>query len=571
MQEWRDSWMVHPALRQLIRRRAGAHARRLRQRLRTPRRLVLSMLGVLLALFWLGNAAASILWRRAADPEMLPHWMATGLVAYALWHVVKVIYRRPEEGVEWSPAERDQLLAGPFSRRQLLGYRLMELASSAIVKATCFAALLLPDLTIPICGFVGALAALLGLEMWRMLVEITAAGVGDRAYRCLRVLGVLLLIAAASGFCRPLLDSMQPAIATTAVSPAEPAVLSVLSQVGQLACDFDRTTLGRLLTAPVQPVIQIILADRFDLNVLAHLGVACVAIAGLMLAVLWTEGHFQRLAQLRERRQVARGSVEPVDSDGTGDEPIKRLPLAPLRGAWIALVFRQLLGLRHYGGSVMLALVAPIILSLSPLLFCRDAGMTFVHVVGALVFYSLVLLPPALRFDFRSDVDRMRLLKSLPIGPSPIVAAQLTTPVLVASGFQLVILIIVAVIRPIAPWTVIMAWGVLVPVNVLIFALDNLIFLLHPHRARQEGLEVFLRTMLTFSAKAVLFGLAVAVTIAWVYLSRWLSQCFGWQQEATRALFSVGIVSMVAMSACMATWAVVRAYSEFDASQDVPS
>ena len=40
--------------------------------------------------------------------------------------------------------------------------------------------------------------------------------------------------------------------------------------------------------------------------------------------------------------------------------------------------------------------------------------------------------------------------------------------------------------------------------NVLIFALDNIIFLLYPYRVQQEGLEIFLRTMLTFTGKGII-------------------------------------------------------------------
>ena len=45
--------------------------------------------------------------------------------------------------------------------------------------------------------------------------------------------------------------------------------------------------------------------------------------------------------------------------------------------------------------------------------------------------------------------------------------------------------------------------------NVLVFALDNLIFLLYPYRMQQEGMEIFLRTMLTFTGKGLLFVLGL--------------------------------------------------------------
>jgi hypothetical protein len=51
---------------------------------------------------------------------------------------------------------------------------------------------------------------------------------------------------------------------------------------------------------------------------------------------------------------------------------------------------------------------------------------------------------------------------------------------------------------------------VMIPLNVLVFGLDNLIYLLYPYRVQQEGLEIFLRTMLTFTGKGLLFAVALA-------------------------------------------------------------
>ena len=60
-----------------------------------------------------------------------------------------------------------------------------------------------------------------------------------------------------------------------------------------------------------------------------------------------------------------------------------------------------------------------------------------------------------------------------------------------------------------------MAMLVMMPLNVLVFGLDNLIYLLYPYRLQQEGLEIFVRTMLTFTGKGLLFALGFGAMSLW--------------------------------------------------------
>ena len=56
---------------------------------------------------------------------------------------------------------------------------------------------------------------------------------------------------------------------------------------------------------------------------------------------------------------------------------------------------------------------------------------------------------------------------------------------------------------------------VTLPLTVVFVALDNLVFLLYPHRPTQEGFEAFLRTILKFTGKSLLLVLAGAFLVIW--------------------------------------------------------
>ncbi len=196
-----------------------------------------------------------------------------------------------------------------------------------------------------------------------------------------------------------------------------------------------------------------------------------------------------------------------------------------------------------------------------------------IQIVGALVFYSFLLMPAALRFDYRRDVNRMTVLKSLPFTPLAITVGQLFAPVATCTMFQCAVLCIACLFRPFPlPWLVICTL-LLIPVNGLIFAIENLIFLLYPYRPNEEGIGVFVRSILTFTAKGLLFLLAVIVTLAWVGAAHVLTDATSWGTPQLRlaVYFSAGMWTMVAGTAALLVATIARVFERFDPSQDTPA
>ena len=66
----------------------------------------------------------------------------------------------------------------------------------------------------------------------------------------------------------------------------------------------------------------------------------------------------------------------------------------------------------------------------------QDPVVAFLLVVSGALFYSFVLLPEAIKFDFRLDSDHLCQLKMLPMTPTRVVLGQLATPVLLTCLFQ---------------------------------------------------------------------------------------------------------------------------------------
>ncbi len=106
---------------------------------------------------------------------------------------------------------------------------------------------------------------------------------------------------------------------------------------------------------------------------------------------------------------------------------------------------------------------------------------------------------------------------------------------------------------------------VMIPLNVLVFGLDNLIYLLYPYRVQQEGLEIFLRTMLTFTGKGLLFTLGLVALSAWgfaaVALTRGISHWTGIAIDAS-AVFTAGMIAGPSLLAALVLCGLCRHVSQ---------
>ena len=561
--------IIHPALGQLLRLQSAAKLRRLAKALSTPRRRVRSLLAMALAVLFLGNFFVSILFREPFQAETIPRFFPLVLFAYCVWHVVKVVYRKPEQGIEWSPSERELVCAGPFRRRELLAYRFVTIGLSTIFKAGCFTLLMRVDLPLPAAAFVGTFAALLFLELFRMWIETAAWAVSQRTYLTLRI-GALLV--AATALCSVLNNTtLSPFAQSAYISSKAPgtAIDGLLAATDTLRDN----TIFRVAEAPLEVFAHVVTASEYSLGLLGSMSMAIVIVGLMAWLIVWSDEYFDRRRICRERSSYARLEQRhaPVVQQKSARSQI---PHVRWCGGSGPLVWRQTIGASRYVGSLLIALGIAAGMSFVPALVIRNPVVAILNVVASLAFYTFLLLPTSLKFDFRRDIDRLSLLKTLPIKPLSLVLGQLGAPVLMATATQLLVLLLAALVHPVGPGLLVFAMLLLSSLNVLIFALDNLIFLLYPFRVGQEGLDVFLRTTLTFTAKGVLFGLGLVLMYGWFALAgpiASLTDVGGGPLIDGRLLFAIGTMGMLWLAAVTTIHLLVQAFCRFDPSCDTPA
>jgi hypothetical protein len=563
--------LLHPATAYLLRLQSRGRRRRIWRRFCQTRRLILSAIACVLAVVWLGNAALTVWLRESASVETLRVLLSTGLVFYAGWHFAKAAFFRPESPFDWSTAERDILAAMPLEPRELVAYQLASVTVTTLLKSALLVVLLLPDLRCLPLGFLGVLLAMLILEMLRMAIEIATWGMSRASFLAYRAAVLAGLLVAGFAIVKVIVHQ---AVARGPIVVGERILQPLLDILVQL-----KASLVGYATVPFRPLVDLILAERISTTSAMLAAAALATTAALGAGVIALHAGAVRLVARQERRNYQpAGAPRGLPADFAQNEPGRspvaarrpRLTRIPRWGGAGALAWRQLVGARRRWGSLLTAMIAPAVLALGPCFMIGYSQFAFLVTTGTLAFYTFLLLPTALRFDFRRDLDRMTTLKGLPVSPAAVVIGQTLAPVVIATVFQLLVLSFAAIARSVPAHFVLAAMLVMTPLNVLVFALDNLIYLLYPHRVQQEGLEIFVRTMLTFTGKGLLFTVGLLLLTFWAGVALPPPSQGAGNTNHETGLFVAGMIAGPALIAGFVLYALCRTYRHLDAVEDIP-
>ena len=556
----------HPALQQLLRFQTSAKFSRLFASFRNPRKKVISIVAVLLGLMWLSQTILSVLFREAADPEKLAFWLPLGLFTYSVWHLIKIATRKVVEPFEWTAAEKEFVIAAPVTRSQQITYRLTAIVTAAVAKALCFSIIMSPDIQLWYAGFFGILLGLAFVDLLRVLFELFFYGLNKPGRRIFQ-----FVVLSCAGGCF-LFAIAKCLIAQTASSDLSSpgALLFFQNLLGELT-SLAQTQVGQWLIAPFTVFSKFTLSTNTNVELLKNMTLSFGLIGSAVAAVYGLDRWMLRQGSRKEIANLKTAIAQKAVATGFGTNTKKRRVRVPFRlGGVGSLLWRQMLGVSNYRGTVILSLTVPVLLSCLPLLTDQTPIMILINLMASMVFYSFLLLPSALILDYRRDINRMAVLKSLPISPMAMTIGQLAVPVLMCCLFQTVVLTIGSASGKIILWQAILAGVLLIPVNVLIFAAENYIFLLAPYQRNKEGFDVFLRTILTFTGKGLFFGMGLGLALLWVAIVIEAHSYFGLSNFVSTACFTLGLWGFTLTIAWFFVSSIMKQFERFDSSQDTP-
>ena len=543
---------MDPALRKLLRLRFRARLRVMFRGLKTPRGAVFFAIGAAMFVLWLGPSVAIAVVGASArgrfDPEVVRAVIPLALMGLC---VLSVLTSGRQKGIPFTGAEIDFLFAGPFTRRELLVYKLSGSMLGAVFVALFFPLFLLQYATLWPAAFVGCLLTLLFVQLFSTTVVLVGQTVAEQAYTRTRRL-VLLGIAALAG-----------------IGLGEAALAARGHDPFALVMAFRQSWAGIVLLAPMEVFGRTILA-RSLLPELVGWGALAAAIdLALLVLVLRLDVNYAESAIAASQRLYRR--LEQVRRGGglawtAASQPKMHLPALPWLGGAGPIVRRQLIhAVRTARGLLFLLILFGIPIGMMLFISRQSHSVAMGGLPGLLIFITF-FFTQMVPFDFRGDLDHMESLKSLPLGSVPIAAGQLVVPILILSGIHLVVLAVAAAMVPGAAAVLLAVAVFSVPFNLLLIGVENLLFLLFPTRMQATtpgDLQHVGRLMVLLAVKMLVlvgcFGVAAALGgIAYFVCGRsWIA--------ALSVSWLVLAIGCAALVPCVAA-----AYRKFDVSLDTP-
>lgn len=531
----------------------GLHAkgwlRFLLRSLRTLKGALLAIVGMLVFLPWLMARLLS------APADGMPHetLLLYGPAFLLIYCLGNVLFSSGERAIYFNPAEVNFLFSGPFGRRQLLGYKIVYSLMVGLPTTLLMALFLHIHAGWFAAAYVGLLEMFVFMQLFAMCVNLIATTLGTQLYTRARrlLLGAVLVLALLFAF-------------RVGGRPGNGGI----HNWGEA---FVLNATWQTVSTPLRWFFQAFLAERLwpDLVQYALLGALVdLGLVGVVFALdaQYLEAAAASSARIYARLQRLRGRNIEGGESSPGRRPRFGIPDLPWWGGIGPILWRQLTAaLRGLGRVVAVLAIMGLILAM--LLVAGDLrGEALPYTLVGFVLWLTIFLTALVPFDFRGDVDRIAVLKTLPLPAWRLAIGQILTPVLVLSVMQWLALAGVASVSPVSERFVLACAAYALPFNFLLFALENLLFLLFPTRlmaATPGDFQAIGRNVLFLMGK--MFGLMVVATVALtVGYVTWVLSGY----SLTAALFAAWPI--VALCALALVPLLALAFARFDVGRDTP-
>ncbi len=399
----------------------------------------------------------------------------------------------------FSPTEINFLFVGPFSRRDLILYKFIAYATGAALSAALVAPFAQAQTGSVLSAFTATLLTLLFVQL-----NSAAVGMAWQAFEGNRF-ARLKWPATAMVF----------AIAVAAMVHAwavpDRTVFDLLS-------DVRHSWVGTIILMPYIVFSELFLARTHSSHLAFWAAIAVLINAALLWAVVMLDGRtFER--SLRETTRLS-DRWERMKQGGsfwaTERIEVRSITKAPTLGGLGPIAWRQTIkAVRNSSKVIAIFIVAAA--CVGPITAAVGIPITDDRALVAIIFFFAFILPRTLICDFRGDLSRMETYKTLPIAPWRICTGQLVVQVLLS--YVVVLTMIVSALffedRLDAPVALALAVFAL-PLTLLIYAVENTIFLLFPAKLVPMGradFEFLGRALVEFIVKIIIILLAVSVAV----------------------------------------------------------
>jgi hypothetical protein len=493
----------------LMKLRLKGWARRLTRNLQTVKGAVFTTIFGVFAFACITIQIVNVILQPASNKiaaEQVERFGPLGMLVYCIGMILLSGTQSP---ITFSPAEVQFLFAGPFSRRQILAYKMLT-QFLMTVPISIFLSITMRGTTgVYLSGLVAIILILLFLQLFGIAVNLIASTIGELAYsRGRQAVLILLLIAL---------------IVATLVGWRAGGGLD--NPVGTLE-RIEQSDVVQYGLMPFRWFFRALAARSLDGRFFLDTALAFLVDATLLILVFALDARYLESAAANSEKRYARlerlrrGGLASLGSSQS--KPVRfRIPDPHWLGGFGPIAWRQFVTATRTRRAVTLIVIITLMASIGPLtatLMNKDGtDQALPWTIASMGLFMSMMMSQAMGFDFRSDVDRMEVLKSLPIPAWRIVVGQMIVPVIFLSIYQIAITGVIYLglgkIGILLMFVSVLAW----PVNLLLVGIDNLFFLLFPTRMQPANPGDFSqagRHMLLMLGKAIgaVIGLGLPAT-----------------------------------------------------------
>lgn len=500
-----------PSLRLLARLKLRGAVRRQWRRLKTPKGLLFTLLGVGLFTVWIGSIVApALLHGRPAPVDGATRLPVVRFAALALT-LLSLSNSFSHRGLYLPVEEIQRLFAAPVTRADLVRYRLLATSARGLVGGLFIGVLAMRRMPSPGFALLGTFLGMLTLPVLNQLVAVLAGGFENRVLRRLASSRTWLLL---------LVAVVAAAIFGVAVGDLAPEELPVVG--GLIGTDpgaLLEHPVALAVTSPFEPWARMITAP--SAGEFLRWFALCLAIWFVLFELTARMPIDYRELSLATSASVAARIRRARRGGGAAAARVSRR-LVGLRVPWLfgrgpfgAIAWRKTGAiLRKARGTLVVSmLVLAFVTMLATMISGGGEASPLIAPILIAVLGTLYLCA-GLRFDFRDELERMEVIKAWPMKPWALFAAMLFPEVVLVS------VLIAGAIAGHAVWTGTFDAGfvtivAVVPVVVLCWvSLDNAAFLFAPVRVvpGQEGaLQNAGRGLLMMLARGLMLGVLAVV------------------------------------------------------------
>ena len=494
--------MMDPALRQLLMMRLRGGLRQRALQLASLRGLLFTVaFGAILWFLIASNSSSgtSFLGSGALDRQAFSAQIITFMPLSMLGLSLLTVLMTTGPTFHFSPNEINFHFTGPFRRGDLIVYKFAAYVAGVALSSVFVTLLVQPQGSAALLVFFATLLTLVFVQLNSAVISMAGHALDGSKFAKVRWPAVALICA------------ILAATVVYAWATPERGILDLLS-------DFRHSMIGTIVLIPYIVFAELFVAP--SVSELALWGLFAVIInAALLRAVIvldarTTDRSLAENARLSSRWERIKQGGSFWATERTEVRSIRR---APILGGLGPIAARQALNALRNSFKLILVFVG-LAASIAPISSALGAPVTEAQTLMLIYIFFAYILPRNLVCDFRGDLSRMEIYKTLPISPWRICTGQLLVQSLL--GYVVALTIIVSALvfeETVTPQVALILAVFALPLTFLIYAVENTVHLLFPTKLVAMGradFEFLGRTIVEFIAKAIFVLSAVVASSA---------------------------------------------------------